>query len=161
MPILRSGRLPVYEVKLPKPPIGNKIFYTHEVGMFLLERGPAVWRCMSNTHIGSGVITVVDGVPDDNGFFPDQDVHFTDVERYAKANGKIIFQSNPAVMGMWMEDGFCWNGLTIILRGEHKAVMPCVSVCWLPHTEPAPRIVADAPIQLPEPKTDGRKRRAS
>jgi len=58
-------------IYIKEPPIGNKIHLICERGLFVLERGPTLWLGLSCTHAGSGGIVVYDGVPDEEGFFPE------------------------------------------------------------------------------------------
>jgi hypothetical protein len=154
----RHGELPLYHIDLPQPRAGNKIFCTQQHGVFILEKGPTIWRCMSNTHSGTGGIYIYDGVPLDDptkpgyGFFPDDDIPEND-PRYATANGRLVFAAMPAVLGMWMEDGGLQHGLTLVMVGENASVAPCVSICWLPDKVPAKRmIVEDDRPTTPEPE---------
>jgi hypothetical protein len=152
----RHGDLPLYHIDLAQPKAGNKIFCTQQHGIFILEKGPTIWRCMSNTHSGTGGIYIYDGVPLDDpdkpgyGFFPDDNIQPND-PRYGTANGRCVFAAMPAVLGMWMEDAGLHHGLTLVMIGDNPAVAPCISICWLPDkTASAKRIIIeDDPAPAP------------
>jgi hypothetical protein len=135
----RFREIPVHYIKLPQPPIGNKIFCTTQQGVFVLEKGPTIWRALANTHVGTGSVNVYDGIPDENGHFPDANIRMDD-PRYATSNGRLLFHANPSVMGMWMLDGGCHHGLTVISSGESN-VSAVLTITWLPYKKPERRIV--------------------
>ena len=59
-------------IDLPLPPMGGKCWLLENKGLFVLEPGPGTIRTLAVTHAGSGSIEVIDGIPDENGFFPDE-----------------------------------------------------------------------------------------
>jgi hypothetical protein len=63
---------PFTEIDLPTPPMGAKCFLLEGKGLFLLQRGPCVLRAIACTHAGSGSLIAYDGMPDDEGFFPEE-----------------------------------------------------------------------------------------
>lgn len=119
--------LPIFHIDLPKPRIGNKISYFSQTGMYVLEKGPVTWRAMANTHQGTGNITVYDGVPNDKGHFPNEPA----VVELIK-NGRIVFNANPPILGMWMFDGGLYHGLTIVIEGGLANITPSITVTWAP-----------------------------
>jgi hypothetical protein len=138
----RFRELVLREINLPTPPIGNKILCVHKHGIYVLEKGPTIWRALANTHVGTGGVAVYDGVPDKNGFFNDVDIDEAD-PAYATSNGRLLFYANPSVMGMWMLDGGCLHGLTLITAGDCEAVAPFVTITWLPQPVPKQRIIVE------------------
>src|SRR6185437_1806299 len=144
----------IFEVNLPKPPIGNKIFLAQDHGLYILEKGPALWRAMANTHMGNGSISVYDGLPDENGLFSKAAIvtkaKFVDGQLISNSeelipkkplelggriilDGRMIFNANPPILGMWMFDGYCENGLTLVLHDAgSRGLSPCVTITWVP-----------------------------
>lgn len=132
----------ILNVEIERPPAGNKIFCIQEHGIYILERGPVEWRGMCNTHMGSGTVSIHDGVPDERGFFPDgtemykiQEVKDNDgnviaLKATASHNGRTIFSAQPAVMGMWMFNAGLLHGLTLVMQGGTQGVAPCVAITW-------------------------------
>jgi len=112
--------LPVYNIELPLPPIGNKIFCAQEIGMYILERGPCTIRSVINTRIGNGALSFYDAVPDESGHMP--------------ANAKVVLTSSPPILGCNMLDGGLHNGLTMVLHASGGAnnLSPCTTVTWFP-----------------------------
>jgi hypothetical protein len=146
--------LPAYEpatfVEIEEPLIGSKIICLRERGKYVLETGPTLFRSMACTHAGSGGVVVYDGVPDNDGFFPERviaELNFdpnhepTEEEiRTARAaqwnyNGREVYYAHPACMGMWMLDGGCHYGLTIESRGTHENSAPVITVTWQKHKQ--------------------------
>jgi hypothetical protein len=123
-------KIPVYQVNLPKPPIGNKIFCAQGAGFYVLERKPATWRSCANTHQGTGSITVYDGIPDEDGHFHNE----PGVPEYMK-NGRLVFNANPPILGMWMFDGGMYHGLTLGIEGVMNNISPCLTITWMEATE--------------------------
>lgn len=119
--------LPVYQIDLPKPKIGNKIFCIDRPGFFVFEKGPCTWQAMANTHQGTGCIKVWDGVPDESGFFGH---HANSQELYR--NGRMVFNANPPILGMWMFAGGLDFGFTIEVSGVLNNIGPCLTVTWMP-----------------------------
>jgi hypothetical protein len=122
------------------PLIGGKIWCCHEKGLWVLEPGPAVFRTVAVTHNGSGGLTVYDGVPDENGSFPDYDPEDAD------SNGSVIFEQPAATLGSWMLDGGCNHGLTVLAAGGTEGAPAFASFVWMPHKKR---------VQVPPPPTEG------
>jgi len=108
----------IHEINLPQPPIGNKIFCAQESGIYVLERGACTWRGMANTRIGNGSLSVYDGLPTPEG----------------QLTGKLLFNSCPAILGMYMFDGGVHEALTLVLHesGGVNNLPPCVTITWAP-----------------------------
>jgi hypothetical protein len=147
----------VTHIDLPTPPMGGKCWVLKSKGLFVLERGPGVLRTIACTHAGAGALEAIDGVPDDNGFFRDQDMaepnvanflHEHDLatglsrpvpggydvaaKAYAVRQGRPIYSASPTVMGSWMLDAGFLHGLTIRAAGGHEAAMVIASIVWMP-----------------------------
>lgn len=122
--------LPIFHVDLPLPPIGNKIYYASQAGFYILEKGPCVWQAMANTHQGTGNIKVFNGVPNENGHF-ENPVETIDLVK----NGRLVFNANPPVLGMWMFAGGLDHGLTLEISGVLNNISPSITITWMPKTE--------------------------
>jgi hypothetical protein len=147
----------VTHIDLPTPPMGGKCWVLRSKGLFVLERGPGVLRTIACTHAGAGALEAIDGVPDDNGFFPDQDMpepnvadylhehdlttglsrpvpggYDKDAKAYAQRQGRAIYSASPTVMGSWMLDAGFLHGLTIRAAGGHEAAFVIASIVWMP-----------------------------
>ena len=121
---------------LNTPTIGGKIWLLDRKGMFVLEEGPGMMYTIACTHAGSGSITAYDGIPNEEGFFPDEEIADTDPD-YATCNGRKIFNSNPAMMGSWMTNGGFMHGLTILAGGGmHESVALMASIVWMGAKKP-------------------------
>lgn len=120
--------LPVHDVDLPLPPIGNKIFCAQEIGIYVLEKGACTVRSIVNTRIGNGALSFYDALPDSNGRLPD--------------HAKLVFSSSPPILGCNMLDGGLHNGLTMILHGSGGPTNnpPCTTVTWFPERKQTKRI---------------------
>jgi len=116
---------------LPRPRMGGKIWLLDEQGVFILEEGEGIIRTIACTHAGTGTLQVFDGVPDENGFFPDEDLPETD-PKYEQRNGRPIYRATPTVMGSWMQDGGFYHGLTVFHTGGHENAGCCASIVWMP-----------------------------
>lgn len=139
-------------IRVKKPLIGNKVYLIKERGLFVLEEGACSIRGMACTHAGSGGIVVYDGVPRTDGHFeaPPEELFKVDLyeteEQRAQAlkdwednrDGREIYYAHPAVMGMWMLDGGCNHGLTIMSSGEHSATPPVLTITWQKFEEKTP-----------------------
>lgn len=146
----------VIHLDFPRPPMGGKCWLLRDKGMFVLERGPGTLRTIACTHAGSGAIEAIDGVPDENGFFSDEelrepaapagyiermlvgDVAKVDDSIYAEAmrkycmrNGRPFYSAHPTVMGSWMLDAGFHHGLTIRAEGGHQAAHAIASIVWV------------------------------
>ncbi len=127
-------------IDLPTPPMGAKCFLLEEKGLYLLQRGPCVLRAIACTHGGSGSVVAIDGIPDENGFFPDRglgddtpiDAMPIDPTR-AAYNGRAVYRANPAVMGMWQLDAGCLHGLTLRASGGTDSTSVIASIVWMPY----------------------------
>lgn len=129
------NKVPIYHVDLPRPPIGNKIFCAQSAGFYILEHGTCTWRALANTHQGTGSITVYDGIPDENGYFP-KDTKSVELMQ----NGRLIFNANPPILGMWMFDGGMYHGLTLAIEGVLNNISPCCTITWMPELKQQRRI---------------------
>lgn len=140
-------KIPVHQINLKQPPIGNKMFCAQQHAYYVLEKGPTTLRALANTHMGSGSIVIYDGVPDENGFFPDN------VQKHTLADfeGRIVFNANPPVMGMWMFDGGLHYGCTLALLPGTAGVSPCVAITWMP-AQPVKRTIVDVNDDKPRRK---------
>lgn len=149
-----AERRPV-DILLPTPASGGKIWLLERKGLFVLERCPGTLRTLAVTHAGAGGIEAIDGIPDDNGHFPDD--HMAEPEMptpfpieggaeviraYVKArqaydcrNGRAIYQATQAVMGSWMLDGGFMYGLCIRALSGHSSSSVVASVVWMPRPE--------------------------
>jgi hypothetical protein len=144
-------------IDLPTPPIGGICWLLREKGLFVLERGPGVLRTIACTHAGSGALEAIDGVPDERGFFSDQDMadpndmmanlaesaaepdsdalHMKRLARskaYAQRRGRPLYSASPVVMGSWMLDAGFLHGLTIRAAAGHDSVCAIASIVWMP-----------------------------
>jgi hypothetical protein len=149
---------PVTHIDLPTPPMGGKCWVLKSKGLFVLERGPGVLRTIACTHAGAGALEAIDGIPDENGFFPDQDMPEPNVadflhtfaydgagvatpmpggydvaaKAYACRQGRPLYSASPTVMGSWMLDAGFLHGLTIRAAGGHEAAFVIASIVWMP-----------------------------
>jgi hypothetical protein len=122
----------VYYVDVPEPYIGAKSFFIEKKGVYVLERGPCVVRSLSFTFIGSGTFKVLDGSPDEHGFFESDRLDPFDLA-YHKSNGRKIFAMSPQLIGFWALDAGCIHGLSIVASGGHEDTKLPVNatVCWI------------------------------
>lgn len=134
--------LPIHFLDLPKPPLGNKIFCLQEHGTYVLEQGPTCIRAIMCTHAGAGSVSILDGIPDKDGFCPEENLR-PGMEGYERANGRLIWLASPSVMGMWMADGGCFHGVTIVVNGTNPVAAPTIVATWMPYTPPVRRIIND------------------
>ncbi len=93
--------------------MGGRCWLLDRKGIFVLERGAGTFRICCCTAAGSGGITVYDGLPDANGFFPDGAMPANDPD-YNRRNGRPLLWLHPCVMGAWPVDGGFEHGLTVI-----------------------------------------------
>ena len=149
-------------IDLPLPPMGGKCWLLENKGLFVLEPGPGTIRTLAVTHAGSGSIEVIDGIPNENGFFPDEAMQrpapFTqdeyamiqtarrtqadppdwlalkiqDHQIWGSRRGRIFYKAIPAVMGSWMLDAGFIHGLTVKAMGDASAVNTFASIVWMP-----------------------------
>ena len=111
--------------------MGGKCFVLEQKGLFLMEPGPGTLRTIACTHAGSGQLIAYDGIPNENGFFPDHEMP-ADHPEYHCRNGRPIYRANPVVMGSWMLDAGFLHGLTIFVVGDQLTVNCVASVVWMP-----------------------------
>jgi hypothetical protein len=145
-------------IDLPTPPIGGICWLLREKGIFVLQRGPGVLRTIACTHAGSGALEAIDGVPDERGFFGDQDMpdpndnigaamaesaaepdsgilaanRLARSKAYAQRRGRPLYSASPVVMGSWMLDAGFLHGLTIRAAAGHDSVCAIASIVWMP-----------------------------
>jgi len=150
----------VVRIQLSTPPIGGKCFLLDSKGIFVLETGPGVLRTIACTHAGAGNIEAIDGVPNDQGFFPDEqmqepklsdfdhnfllrqgfilsketaeDAFRTAMKKYCTRNGRPLYRANPVVMGSWFLDAGFEHGLTVRAAGGHDAASAIASIVFMP-----------------------------
>lgn len=147
-PPIVVARGKVTEVDLATPPMGAKGWLLSEKGIFVLQRGPGTLRTLAITHAGSGNLEAIDGIPNDDGFFPaerDRQVmpERTDAEDDAAflqrlkvfhtRNGRPFYRANPIVMGSWMLDAGFSHGLTIRAEGGHDSTSAIATIVWMPY----------------------------
>ncbi len=110
---------PVF-VEVEPPPMGGKVLCLREKGAFVLEEGPGAVQMVNITHAGAGDFDVIDGVPDERGFFDRAD-----------GNGRILAHWSPTYMGAWpMNIGFA-HGLTIVSAvADPLEPPPFATVVW-------------------------------
>lgn len=117
----------VRRVVIEDPPIGGKPWLLNEKGVFVLEEGPGMLQVCLITHAGAGELDIYDGVPDEEGFFPDQNIPQSD-PKYGAANGRRFSSFSPVYMGAWQMNAGFHHGLTIICRGGDQA--PFATFVW-------------------------------
>lgn len=121
-------------ISIAKPKMGSKGFLLDNWGVYVLEQGPGVLRGLACTHAGSGTLQIIDGIPNDDGFFPDESIlskgHLEPL--YNQANGRPIFQSPGSVMGMWHLNIGLHHGLTVCAIGGNDTATPVVTLIWDP-----------------------------
>jgi hypothetical protein len=123
-------------VDLPLPPQGGKCWLLESKGIFVLEPGPGTLRTIACTHAGAGAIEVLDGIPDENGFFPDEAMAEpvgNDLEAlkiWHARRGRCLYRANPVVMGSWLLDAGFIHGLTIRAQGGNLAATAIASIVW-------------------------------
>ena len=122
---------------VPQPPMGCKCFLIEKPGMFVLEEGPGTLITDACTHAGAGALTIIDGVPNEQGFFPDEPIreHYDEVmfhELMGKRHGREMVRFPVVVMGSWMLNAGFHNGLTISVAGGHSDLSPIATIVWMP-----------------------------
>ena len=137
----------VVDVNLPTPPMGAPAWLLSEKGIFVLHRGPGTLRTIACTHAGSGNLEAIDGIPDDDGFFPaerermeqpvraegeDDATFMARLKAFHTRNGRPFYRANPVVMGSWMLDAGFNHGLTIRAAGGHDSTSAIATVVWMP-----------------------------
>ena len=119
-------------IKLPTPKLGAKTYLLKNSGIYVLEPGPGALQAIAVTHAGTGALTIRDGIPDDRGYFPDQEMLETD-ERYHHRNGRDIWAASPIIMGMWMVNAGLFHGLTVECFGGMHDVSTRITLAWVPY----------------------------
>ena len=119
-------------INIREPLIGGKCWLLETKGLFILEEGAAAMRAIGCTHAGTGGLIIYDGVPDENGFFPDEDMKPDDPNYFAR-NGRPIYKANPAVMGAWMLDAGVIHGITVQAMGGDASANLFASLVWIKH----------------------------
>ena len=125
-PVEVSRRHFVDVTGLAMPPLGGKCWLLEGKGQFLLERGPGTLRTIACTHAGSGTMLLFDGVPGEDGLFPQEQ------EPGPNADGRLLYKANPAVMGSWMLDAGFQHGLTVRATGGQPGTPAIASIVWVP-----------------------------
>lgn len=124
-------QLTVRRVIRPTPAIGGKVWLLQEKGIFVLEEGQGSLITIACTHAGSGSLHVIDGVPDERGFFPNLDPNLPPQDAAMQA-GVEFYRANPVVMGSWMLNAGFVHGLTVMALGGYNEVPPVASIVWMP-----------------------------
>ena len=151
---------PVF-IDLPQPPIGGKCWVLREKGIFILQKGAGMLRTIACTHAGAGNLEALDGIPNEAGFFADEDMlepplrlprpmdcadhaafeqacvkakakHAEAMKAYMQRSGRPLYSANPVVMGSWMLDGGFIHGLTLRVAGGHESASAIASIVWQP-----------------------------
>ncbi len=121
-------------IDIPEPKMGAKVYLLETKGTYTFEEGPATLRGICCTHAGSGAITFFDGVPDENGFFPDEGMEESH-PLYNQRNGRPVFRANPVIMGMFMLDSGLMHGLTVKVEGGHDATCAILTLTWMKYKQ--------------------------
>ncbi len=133
-------------ILIDSPPIGGKTFLVRRKGLFVLEEGPGMLQTLNITHAGSGELSVYDGVPNKDGFFPDEHILDTD-PKYHMSNGRLFYHFSPVYMGAWMSNAGFMHGLTIHATGD---MAPFVTAVWQA-TRSGQK--TQLPVHKPEPES--------
>ena len=108
----RGDGLSVYRITLPDARMGAKVYLIERKGVYVLEEGPGILRSLACTYVGSGSLTVRDGVPSANGHF-EADKFDPYSQEYALANGRKVYAASPVCIGFWGLDCSLVHGLTV------------------------------------------------
>jgi hypothetical protein len=132
-------------VFVAQPPMGAKVYVIERPGLFVLEEGPGTLITDACTHAGAGGLVIYDGMPDNQGYFPESEKPTDDAtayatpgdrdaafDRYGKRHGRELLRQPAAVMGSWMLNAGFHNGLTIDVSGGHMDLYPVASIVWQP-----------------------------
>jgi hypothetical protein len=133
----------VTHVEVPAPVMGGKAWLLNDKGLFVIERGPGTCITLACTHAGAGGIEIIDGIPNEGGFFdnaenvpvdePHSDSPPDVLERWGKRNGRVYYRALPAIMGSFMLNAGFHNGLTVRAMGGHNAVAAVATLVWMPY----------------------------
>ncbi len=139
-------------IMVPQPPMGCPSYLIERPGMFVLHVGPGTLITDACTHAGAGSMMIYDGVPDENGYFPEappvpeegkawqvrtaDGFRLADLsewrEAYGRRHGRELLRKSPVVMGSWMLNAGFHNGLTVDVSGGHEGMAPVATIVWTP-----------------------------
>ena len=126
-----AGHMPVHRIVLPEPKMGSKCFLIETKGVYILETGPGTLRSIACTHVGTGALTIHDGIPDDRGFFERDALLDPYSPKYLAANGRRIFKMTPQIMGFFATDAGFQHGLTVVADGGAGGIPVFLSIAWV------------------------------
>ncbi len=129
------GSSKVTRINLPTPRIGGKAWLLNRKGLFVLEEGYGVLRTIACTHIGSGSMMVVNGLPNKYGEIERFPPEFPPGEE-GEWNGRPLYRANPNIMGSWMMDAGFTYGLTVYAEGGTDNNCCIATIVWLPAPPP-------------------------
>lgn len=138
----------ISRIYIPDPEIGGKPYLLNGKGIYVLEEGPGMLQVVDITHSGSGELDIYDGVPNDNGYFPDNITDESD-SKWPASNGRRFVGWSPIYMGAWQMNAGFRHGLTVISSGGADA--PYATFVWVAMKK-APVIPPKASI-VPKPDT--------
>lgn len=133
-------------ILIEQPPMGGKAFLLRQKGMFVLEEGPGMLQTLNITHAGGGELMVYDGVPNKDGFFPDERLTETD-PKYHTSNGRVFYHFSPVYMGAWMSNAGFKHGLTVVALGSD--VPAFATIVWQSVKQAAKPTL---PVEKPKPE---------
>lgn len=119
-------------IELPTPKMGGKCWLLESKGLFVLQGGPGVLRTIACTHAGTGSLAVYDGIPNEDGFFPDEEMPESHPD-FMLRNGRVIYRATPVVMGSWMLDAGFHHGVTVLAKGGVESAAAIASIVWMPY----------------------------
>ncbi len=131
-PRFEDVRNKITRIRMPTPKLGAKTYLLKKGGIYVLEPGPGALQAIAVTHAGTGSISIYDGVPDESGNFPDDEMLDAD-EKYYSRNGRDIFQMSPILMGMLMINGGVFHGLTVKCFDGQHGVSTRLTLAWVPY----------------------------
>lgn len=134
----------IRHIEVPTPVMGGKAWLLDDKGLFVLERGRGTLITLACTHAGAGGIEIIDGIPNDQGFFENdpivptvepafRETDPTILEAWGTRNGRVFYRALPAIMGSFMLNGGFHRGLTIRATGGHNSVAAVATLVWMPH----------------------------
>jgi hypothetical protein len=112
--------------------MGAKAYLLKKGGIYVLEPGPGALQAIAVSHAGTGGMTIYDGVPDEEGNFPDAAMPETDKGYYAR-NGREVWSASPILMGMWMLNAGLFHGLTVKYWAGQHSVSSRMTLAWVPY----------------------------